>query len=41
MARPRVVLTRPDGFSGFRALPAAGAAQAALDAQLSSWRRSA
>ncbi len=35
------VLIRPDGFIGFRALPAAGAALAALDAHLSSWLRPA
>jgi hypothetical protein len=31
------VLIRPDGFIGFRALPASEAALAALDAHLSSW----
>lgn len=35
------VLIRPDGFIGFRALPAAEAALAALDAHLSSWLRPA
>ena len=35
------VLIRPDGFIGFRALPATEAALAALDAHLSSWLRPA
>jgi 2-polyprenyl-6-methoxyphenol hydroxylase-like FAD-dependent oxidoreductase len=35
------VLIRPDGFIGFRALPAAEAALAALDAHLSAWLRPA
>jgi hypothetical protein len=35
------VLIRPDGFIGFRALPASEAALAALDAHLGAWLRPA